>query len=586
MFQKQAFFTYLFLNKITLKFYKMQKINKSDLRRLVRESLENYGWGPGEEQEEFLNAEDLFGDESIEALKDIEAEYGEEELAPFGSTEDPSSFVKGVTGKLDEEELDSRFKNPKYSSDYDSAEKEWDEEFDAHHNRDYSWIDHVDSHISVQDMSDQREMLDDLGMEDYELDDVVYEINDLEEELYDRFKDPKYSSDYDEAEEEMEHQEFINYSDPYPERYEPSQDEKDMVYDLTGSEGIEEGVDDYHAIKDSEGNPIKRNITVTVPETGKLARVMSFAVEDNTMKLKVVYLGDDWGSEDILEPSQVIVKDKQNKELEEIKYGVSKSVKNRSENRKEYYRLNESEKINEMTDQERYEDVVFLQGSEADEALEILKQEGPEAAIKHLSQWHDFGNGMGREELPHGSSDDTFEKDGYHLSWNAPIGYIGLVYDHKHEGEQIEESGRGLGSGVKRSGDRNVKMRDDHAHAPMTNLSESIKSFISKEGIKVKDVKKFINEESDRLAKEYMSRKEMDELKEKYGFISEGDIKESELFFESLMINEGIKDLFKKKVSDEQAAYNKEHGLPKNWNGTKEGYHEYITKKKHNSGSN
>lgn len=88
--------------------------------------------------------------------------------------------------------------------------------------------------------------------------------------------------------------------------------------------------------------------------------------------------------------------------------------------------------LQEVTDQERYEDVIFLQGSEAEGALKILNQEGPEAAIRYLSQWHDHGNGMGRNELPHGSSDDKFEKDGYHLAWNAPLGYIGLTYDHEH----------------------------------------------------------------------------------------------------------------------------------------------------------
>ena len=39
-------------------------------------------------------------------------------------------------------------------------------------------------------------------------------------------------------------------------------------------------------------------------------------------------------------------------------------------------------------------------------------------------------------------------------------------------------------------------------------------------------------------------------------------------------------------VDDEQAVYNKEHGLPPTWRGSKEGYHEYITKKTFPSGSN
>jgi len=39
-------------------------------------------------------------------------------------------------------------------------------------------------------------------------------------------------------------------------------------------------------------------------------------------------------------------------------------------------------------------------------------------------------------------------------------------------------------------------------------------------------------------------------------------------------------------VSDDQAKYNREHGLPNTWRGSKEGYHEYITKKTFPSGSN
>jgi hypothetical protein len=59
-----------------------------------------------------LSAEELFGDESIQAMKDIEAEYGEEEIAPFGSMEDAGEFVKSVT--TEEQEIDEeRIANPK-----------------------------------------------------------------------------------------------------------------------------------------------------------------------------------------------------------------------------------------------------------------------------------------------------------------------------------------------------------------------------------------------------------------------------------------------------------------------------------------
>jgi hypothetical protein len=49
--------------------------------------------------------------------------------------------------------------------------------------------------------------------------------------------------------------------------------------------------------------------------------------------------------------------------------------------------------------------------------------------MEYLKQWHDSGNHMGSQELGHGSGDRTYEKDGYIMSWNSSIGYIGLQYD-------------------------------------------------------------------------------------------------------------------------------------------------------------
>jgi len=61
-------------------------------------------WGGDEIPDEKLNPEDLFGDESMIAISDIEDEYGEEEIAPFGSMEDPKKFVDDVTGELSEDD--------------------------------------------------------------------------------------------------------------------------------------------------------------------------------------------------------------------------------------------------------------------------------------------------------------------------------------------------------------------------------------------------------------------------------------------------------------------------------------------------
>jgi len=70
--------------------------------------------------------------------------------------------------------------------------------------------------------------------------------------------------------------------------------------------------------------------------------------------------------------------------------------------------------------------------------------------------------------------------------------------------ETIEEM-RGLGSGVKNSGDRNIKMRDDHMHAPLTNLNESIDVKIKglmETKITKKELQEFISKEAKRVAKQ------------------------------------------------------------------------------------
>lgn len=70
--------------------------------------------------------------------------------------------------------------------------------------------------------------------------------------------------------------------------------------------------------------------------------------------------------------------------------------------------------------------------------------------------------------------------------------------------EKIEEI-RGLGSGIKNSGDRNIKMRDDHMRAPLTNLNESIDVKIKglmETKITKKDLQEFISEEAKRVAKQ------------------------------------------------------------------------------------
>lgn len=71
--------------------------------------------------------------------------------------------------------------------------------------------------------------------------------------------------------------------------------------------------------------------------------------------------------------------------------------------------------------------IVFLQGEDADEPLAILDSQGESAAIDYLAQW-DYGDaGEDFDEPSSGTDDDVHETDdGYRLSYNTRLGYIGL----------------------------------------------------------------------------------------------------------------------------------------------------------------
>lgn len=88
---------------------------------------------------------------------------------------------------------------------------------------------------------------------------------------------------------------------------------------------------------------------------------------------------------------------------------------------------------------------------------------------------------------------------------NSIIDDIEQDYGISQEDEDmLDETGRGLGKGVKNSGDRNIKMRDDNHSAPLTNLDESINESIKKlinKPITKKELKKFISEQALVLSK-------------------------------------------------------------------------------------
>lgn len=86
----------------------------------------------------------------------------------------------------------------------------------------------------------------------------------------------------------------------------------------------------------------------------------------------------------------------------------------------------------------RYEQIVFLEHDSVNqesylEAIRIFNDDGTEAAINHLSNWHYPGEHDTRDELGAGSTDDVYpgacEQTGYTLTVNTGLDYIGLEYD-------------------------------------------------------------------------------------------------------------------------------------------------------------
>lgn len=76
----------------------------------------------------------------------------------------------------------------------------------------------------------------------------------------------------------------------------------------------------------------------------------------------------------------------------------------------------------------KIERVVFMQGNEADEALNIYHEEGVSALLNHLIQWHYPGEHEISNELSAGASDRIIQVGNYVLTINSRIGYCGLEH--------------------------------------------------------------------------------------------------------------------------------------------------------------
>ncbi|MGB4777447.1 hypothetical protein [Microbacterium sp.] len=86
----------------------------------------------------------------------------------------------------------------------------------------------------------------------------------------------------------------------------------------------------------------------------------------------------------------------------------------------------------------RWISVVFLQGDDADQVLDIIDHDGTDAAIDHLAGY-DFGeettqaaleNGYVYDQPPTGALDRTATKDAYTLTYSPFLGHVSLLRTH------------------------------------------------------------------------------------------------------------------------------------------------------------
>ena len=99
-----------------------------------------------------------------------------------------------------------------------------------------------------------------------------------------------------------------------------------------------------------------------------------------------------------------------------------------------------------------YVEVVFMQGEDANEALNVLDEQGEAAAIDHLAQWDNGDEGETRGTPSAGSQDVTYRDGRYLLTYNRALGYIGL--------ERIESANRHV-SYYYRDDDDNTRSWED-----------------------------------------------------------------------------------------------------------------------------
>ena len=79
----------------------------------------------------------------------------------------------------------------------------------------------------------------------------------------------------------------------------------------------------------------------------------------------------------------------------------------------------------------KYSNIIFLQGEEANEVINILEKQGEQKAFDYLQQWN-YGESPietnnNQDFTPWGTNDRLYKIDNYVMSYNLGIPYIGLT---------------------------------------------------------------------------------------------------------------------------------------------------------------
>lgn len=73
-----------------------------------------------------------------------------------------------------------------------------------------------------------------------------------------------------------------------------------------------------------------------------------------------------------------------------------------------------------------YEDILFMQEHEADEALEIFKESGSEGLADYLSDWHFPGQHDTVDDIPYARCEQRFVEGEYIIVVNTDLPYIAM----------------------------------------------------------------------------------------------------------------------------------------------------------------